>query len=250
MSKSSTAGNLPAIPEQFEIMNKSPEELQNIIDTNLNGVELSASDLEQVSVPAGGGTTWHVETVDGSIETRELIGIIIHVQTVRAYWPEKYDGGGTPPQCFSTDGLVGVGDPGGNCHGCMFNEFGSAENGQKRGKACTEKRLVFMVTENELLPVVIRAPAMSLKNSQKYLVGLTSRSKAMYSVYTKLTLEKDKNQDGISYSKIIFQKVADVENPAHIEKYAKSLKTFLRQHAAAAVQQRDPENGYGDEEGV
>jgi len=217
-------------------------EITTVLRENLGTEEIVATDLEQVVVPSGGVTTWTIPTIDGDVETKEIIGIIVCTQIIKAYWKESFDdtGGGIPPDCSSEDGLSGIGDPGGNCLKCKFggkDAFGTAKDGKGRGKACQEGRLIFIVLQDEILPIRIKAPSMSLSTSRKYLFGLTSKRKAVHSVYTSMTLESDKNRDGIKYSKIIFTKIGDIENPAKTEAYAKALKPYLSKVAAEMVKE-------------
>ena len=235
--------NLPAeidtTTSQFAIMSMEGNEISDILNENLDGEQLTPSDLESVGVPAGGNTTWTINTVDGEVDTKSIDGILIMTNITRAYWESDFSGGGDPPACSSPNGKVGIGTPGGDCRACPLNQFGSAKDGEGRGKACNEKRFLFMVTQDETLPIVIKAPAMSLKGAKKYLFGLTSKRKAMHSVYTRLTLEKDKNQDGIDYSRIVFTKIGEVEHPETSAAYAKGIKPHLTQVAAEESMQRD-----------
>jgi hypothetical protein len=205
--------------------------IKQVLRANLGSDELRPEDLERVTVPGSGGTVWTVNTVDGPVETKELIGVVVHTQTTRAYWETSFEqsGGGTPPQCVSRDGLTGIGIPGGDCMNCKFNQFESDSKG--RGKACQESRLIFIVLKDEILPIVVKAPATSLKGAKKYLLGLTSRNHPVHSVFTKLTLEKDKNADGILYAKIVMSKVGTVENPEITAAYAASIKPYLESAA-------------------
>lgn len=223
-----------AVTGEYAIMKTDPNEVTSIIKENLGDNEtMTIMDLTRVSVPSGGGTTWVVPDIDqpsGELETKEIVGVIIATKTTRQYWQQEYDGAGSPPDCSSADGLTGIGDPGGVCADCPFNEFGSDPKGGK-SKACSEKRLIFIAREHDFLPTVVAAPAGSLKNVKNYLVNLASKMRYAHSVYTALTLEKDKNEGGIVYSKIVPKKLGDVEKPEVTKAYAKAIKPFLFQAA-------------------
>lgn len=213
---------------QFAIMRMDKDEMSELITENLGGEMLTAQDFDKVVVPGSGGTVWTLPTIDGEVNTEEIVGIIVHTQVTRAYWMEEYSGGGTPPDCRSNDGLNGEGNPGGQCLACPNNKF--QEDGS--GKLCNESRLIFMVLKDETLPIVIKAPAMSLANARKYMIGLSSKGKYGHGVYTRLTLEKDKNGKGIAYAKIRFERIGDVERPDVTKAYAKAMKPILQQQAA------------------
>jgi hypothetical protein len=225
-------------PYQYAIMEMDTGELAELVQENLGGETLSAGDLTRVPIPAGGATTFVIPTIDGEIETKEIEGIIIFTQLTRAYWPLSFDetGGGTPPECASFDGLTGMGNPGGNCLKCPLKEFNSGDKGRP---ACQEKRQIFLFQKDDFLPTLIAAPAGSLKNAKQYLTGLTARRMFSHQVYTRLTLERDKNQDGIAYSKLVFQKIGEVEDPARTKALSQKLKPFLVQAAQAAANERD-----------
>jgi hypothetical protein len=224
---------------QFAIMATKNQNIREVLKANLGSDELRPEDLERVTVPGSGGTVWNINTVDGPVETKELVGVVVHTQVTRAYWETSFEmsGGGSPPQCVSRDGLTGVGLPGGDCMACRFNAFESDAKG--RGKACQESRLIFIVLQDEILPIVVKAPATSLKGAKKYLLGLTSRNKPVHSVFTKLSLEKDKNADGILYAKIVMSKVGDVENPEATAAYAAGIKPYLENAAQNMAGERN-----------
>ena len=222
---------------QFAIMATQNQNIREVLKANLGFDELRPEDLERVTVPGSGGQTWVVNTVDGPVETRELVGVIVHTQITRAYWEKSFDetGGGSPPECVSRDGLTGVGVPGGDCLNCRYNQFESDAKG--RGKACQESRLIFLVLKDEILPIVVKAPATSLKGAKKYLLGLTSRNMPVHSVYTKMTLARDKNADGIPFAKIEFAKTGCVENPEATAAYAAGIRPYLESAAKAMAEE-------------
>jgi hypothetical protein len=193
-------------------------------------------------VPTGGTTTWSIPTIEGDQPAQKIEGIIVFTQTVRAYWKESFDesGGGSPPDCVSRDGLIGKGEPGGDCLSCELAQWETAKGGRGRGKACAESRLIYLMSKNEILPTVIKVPATSLTNARKYLVGLTSKQQPLYSVYTELSLTPDKNADGIKFSKIVFKKLGDVERPDLAEGYAKQIKPYLSVSVEQFSKQQDP----------
>lgn len=182
-------------------LNHSTEEVQDIIKSNLGGKPISPLDLPGLGIPAGGATTWEVETVAGTQSVRELEGVIIHFKAARAYWPGEFQGS-KPPQCSSSDGFVGVGDPGGTCETCPLNQYGS-DNKAGRGKACKEMEQWFLLTDGALLPMVLTLPPTSLRAAAKYRMALSSAALPMWKVVTKIGLTKLQNPDGQAYGQIV-----------------------------------------------
>jgi len=203
------------------------DEIKGILSESLGGEALSPQDLDQIKVPSGGGTSWEIETVAGPDSVKELNGIIVASQVQRVYWAEAFSGGNTPPDCVSTDGITGHGSPGGKCAECPMAEFGSSDN--NRSQACQQRRMLFFVEECDILPKVISVPPSSLKAARQYLVRLAGQRMLPYGVVTRLTLEKDKNADGIAFSKMVFQAGAPVDPeviPA-VRGYVRQMKPAL-----------------------
>jgi hypothetical protein len=193
-----------AIPD-YAVMKHTVEDLNNIITSNLGNANLGPSDLDKIKVPAGGGTTWSIPTLDGEEDTKNFDGVIVAWKDQRAYWAEAYSGGSTPPDCASDDGMMGTGEPGGACDKCPFSQFESAvgDDGKPRpGQACKAVRLMAVVQQDDLVPLLLAAPPTSLGNMRKYFLRLSSRATPYYGVVTRFTLEKAKSQGGIEYSQL------------------------------------------------
>lgn len=214
--------------DQYAIMNPDTNVVE-VINMNLGGEALSISDLDHIKTPVGGSLVWNLPTLDGDENVKEFNAIIVHSQLQRTYWASEFSGGGTPPDCFSNDATIGIGTPGGKCSDCPMNEFGTSKSG--RGKACSTKRIMFLVRPQSMLPTILRVPVGSLKNSRKYLAGLASENLRVYSVVTRIGLEKDKNKDQIEFSKITFALVSAVDDITAIEAYAKAIMPYLEQAA-------------------
>jgi len=217
-----------AVKENFAIMEGNITDITDMIAENIGDDTITMGDLTKIVFPSGKSTTWtipDIESESGEIETKKILGVIVKTQHTRQYWETEYDGGNNPPDCASEDGITGIGTPGGNCMECPFSEFGS--DAKERGKACHEKRLIFIVLKDDILPTIISAPASSLKNVRTYLFGLTSKRKFVHSVYTEVALVTDKNEDGIDYPKITMRKAGNVETPETTAAYAAAIRPFL-----------------------
>ena len=86
------------------------------------------------------------------------------------------------------------------CKDCPNNKFGSGENGSK---ACRQKRRIYILRENEVLPIIMSLPTGSLADFSKYVMRLLSKGKKSNAVVTKFTLKKAQNAGGISYSQVV-----------------------------------------------
>ena len=196
---------------EFPALQQDIRALQEAMAENLGGASISPFDLDKVQIPSGGGLAWTVPTLEGEMSAPEVTGIVVHVQNARAYWAQAFgdSGGGTPPDCTSDDAIHGVGNPGGQCSECPYAAFGS--DTRQRGQACKLIQRLFLLRSGDMLPVVVNLPPGSLKGARKYLLRLVSAGMKVSGVVTKLTLEKDKNQDGIVYSRAVFAMVGKLD---------------------------------------
>jgi hypothetical protein len=210
----------------FLVLEKGMEAIQKI-KANLEGEDLNPRDLDRVSIPAGGGVNWCVPTLEGEINTPEIIGVIVGIKNCRAYWPGDFAGGGDPPDCVSEDNVTGVGEPGGACHQCPLAEFGSDSRG--KGQACKQIKRVFVVPAKSLLPMVVQLPPTSLEPCRKFVTRLGSEFLGYRDVVTRIALSKEKSGDGIAYSKAVFTMEGrlDPVQADFFEKYA--IKLGLKQ---------------------
>jgi hypothetical protein len=77
------------------------------------------------------------------------------------------------------------------------------KNGQqKRGQACKQMKLLFVLRATDLLPICVSLPPTSLKNSKQFFRRLTQNNVLHYGVLAGFSLEGDKNPEGIKYSKV------------------------------------------------
>ena len=199
---------------EYAALSAPAERMSQILSNNLGGASIRPFDLDRVKVPAGGATSWEVPSLKGPEPTRELVGIILAARDSKQYWHKRADdGGSSPPDCVSTDLINGVGDPGGPCQVCAFNQFGSAvnEKGQAtKGKACKDTKLMLFIRPGDVLPLVISAPATSLNSAKKYFLRLAQSQLMFQNVVTKLTLKQEKSAGGVAYAEIEFTYVRDL----------------------------------------
>ena len=126
-----------------------------------------------------------------------------------------------------TVGETGYGMPGGDCFTCPLNQWGSADG--SGGKACKEKRMLFILRATDLLPIVIQAPSTSLQPIKKYLLRLASQGLPYWSVMTSLALEKAQSGSGIAYSRIAPSSSGPVpeEQREKLAEYVAAIKPII-----------------------
>lgn len=225
----------------YKLMDPNAPNIAEIVAENTGGQGVSQFDLDKVTVPGSGGKQWTIPTADGEQDVPEIIGVVIAQRWVRAYWQQGLDEGQSgPPDCSSDDCVVGHGDPGGLCDDCPFREFGTAKGGKGRGQACKHVHLLFVMTRDNYLPLVIALPPTSHGHgagSRKYFMRLAGFGKPFYSVETSFTLEQQTNPDGRKYSRAVLKKASDLpdEAVAVFQKAGEALSSHVRNVRAADV---------------
>lgn len=204
--------------------------------------------LTRLKVPSGGGTTWEFETLTGgeSVKTLDVVfGLMLGHQ--KSWYRTSYEdsGGGSPPDCSSSDGVTGIGnntmnadaEPGVfKCSECPHNTWGSAEQGD--GKACTDWAMGFIFRPGSRLPMLLQIPTTSVKPMSKYLMQLLDAGYDITEVVTRLELEPDKNKRGQKFSRIKPSML--VALPEEEAKRMDAIKSELLGFAGTARMEVDP----------
>ena len=148
--------------------------LSDAMSQELEGLSLS---FERIKIPSAGSTVFELPgEEDGEPENlKEFTGVILYHHPLFAYYRDKYAGGNEPPDCGSFDGITGEGDPGGACAKCRYNQFGTGEGG---GKACKNRRRIYILREGEVFPLLLSLPTGSLKEFTRYTAQFAKRSRA------------------------------------------------------------------------
>ena len=221
---------LVEIDSSYPVLAMDPDRLHRVIRANIGNSRLSEFDVDRLKVPTGGGNLWTVPTLEGEENLKEVAGIVVSWKEPRAYWKANFDdsGGGTPPDCSSADsGQPGIGEPGGDCAVCPLAAFGTHHKG--RGQACKQMRILFVVREQQFLPIAVSCPPTSLENMRKYFLRLASQGIPYNHVVTNFALAPDKNKEGIKYSAIapsMQRRLSDSEIEA-IERYCEAVQPAL-----------------------
>lgn len=199
------------------------------LEENIEGITMS---FDRVKIPSGGGLVFEVpgDDPDNPDMVQELVGVIIDHHPVHTYWKDRqYTGESTPPDCSSNDGVVGVGDPGGECKKCPMFQWGSGPNGV--GRACKTQRHIYFLREGDGMPILITLPPTSIKNFNDYLAKrVMARGRKTYGVITKVVLKRAKSRSGINYSEAHFAVVRNLspEERAQAIAYARNMREFTR----------------------
>ena len=197
--------------ENFSIVPMSGE-IATMLTEELDG--LGQVPFDAVKIPSGGGLAFEVpgDDPDNPETAQSLTGVIVHHHPVNVYWEHDFDGSGGLPDCSSPDGKRGLDARTGeirNCAACPFNQFGSGGKGS--AKACKNTHRIYLLRENEALPILLTLPPTSLRAFKDYLAKrLIMKGKRSTDVLTSIKLKREKNADGIAYSACVFTKTGDL----------------------------------------
>lgn len=202
---------------------------------DMDGLQTS---FQRVKIPAGGTLQFELpgEDPENPDYAKTLEGIILFSHSSHAYWQEgsEYDENSTP-LCSSVDGKVGIGEPGGACAVCPFNQFRSAPDG--RGKACKNMRVLYLLRSGDFLPIQLTLPPTSIRPySDFFNVAFATKRRATYGSVVQVGLKRMDN--GNLYSVATFKKLYDFsgEKLAQVkacsDSFREQIKIMLQQRAA------------------
>lgn len=230
MSKAQTTAVAVITASEFaamEVLGSEPGALAELMKENV-GTEVSAFDLPRIKVPTGGGQFWTFQTAEGPVSVPFVEGIIVVKNQTKSYWKESYDDATetTPPDCQSSDCITGIGNPGGACATCPFNQYESAEKGD--GKACKDQADVFIITREGIVPTAIQVPRTSLKPLKQYGIIIMNAGKSIHDVVTRFSLHTEKKQ-GKDTAIIDFTSVGPIpdEMKAFVRAYKKDILALI-----------------------
>jgi hypothetical protein len=169
------------------------------------------------------------EMPDGQ-KVPKIEGTILDMNRVNAWWAESFDqtGGGSPPDCFSMDGVTpdqfSGNKQGQDCPGCVQNQYGS-DGG--RGKACKNAKRVHIMQDGEMLPYRLTVPPSNLKAVDLYVSLLTSKAIPYQLVRTEISLKKVQNKDGIAYAEMVFKNLSLIDTKDEALKIKKLRDEFM-----------------------
>ena len=196
--------------EHFSIVPMS-EDIAQMLTEELDG--MGQVPFDAVKIPSGGGLSFELsgDDPDNPETAQTLTGVIVHHHPVNVYWEHDFDGAGGLPDCSSPDGHHGIHAKTGevlDCASCPYNQFGS---GKGNSKACKNTHRVYLLRENEPLPILLTLPPTSLRAFKDYLAKrLIMKGKRSTDVLTTIKLKREKNADGIAYSACVFTKAGDL----------------------------------------
>lgn len=203
--------NSVAAVDSFDL-GYSSDVMQALAEELGEGVDIP---YERVKFPSAGAVTFELpgEDEDEPEPVKALEGVILFAHDINIYYATPYDGKHNPPDCASLDGSVGIERETGvckDCSTCPYNRFGSGKNG---GKACKNKKRVYLLPSGAVLPIILTLPPTSLKDYKTYISRqIVLRGLRSYEVVTRISLKADTSASGFRFSKSIFKRLGRVSD--------------------------------------
>lgn len=130
--------------------------------------------------------------------TKTITAIIVKKQAVRSYYaPNREDDEDKVPDCYSSNSVkpsLMVENPVASyCKECPKNAWGSAvdDNGNAgKGKACQEKRKLFLLVEGNSMPMLLYISPTSIKNFDAFVTNLITSKIPLLAQPVKLSVRK------------------------------------------------------------
>ena len=197
--------------------------LQDVMAEDAAGLEFQ---LDRIKFAAGGTTILEIPGDGDEPEmVKSLSCVILYNHPAFAYYINKYQGGNNPPDCGSFDGITGIGNPGGICKTCPFNQFGSGEG---KAKACKNRRLLYILREGEIFPVTLNLPTGSLNEFTNYVKRLAARGRRIHQVVTKISIRRATSKDGMDFSQaqFAFERMLTADERAVIAQMTEQVKEY------------------------
>lgn len=186
---------------------ESARPLTRLLENSTSGMEFH---FDRVKLPVGCGANFVLPVrSDGEPnEIGEIKGVILYSHPVNIYYNKPFDGEENAPDCSSADGIRGYGYPGTDCRSCPYNRFGS---GHGRSKLCKNRRMLYILQEGKLFPVMLSLPTASLRLFSDYVMEQLRNGKLVSEIVTVIQLHKAINRDGNTYPEVAFQYVRDLK---------------------------------------
>lgn len=191
------------------------EEMLDLLDANLGDQDVQLGNFKRIKVPSGDSNSWMVNELGEEVAKKSLKGVLVTWKARRSYWINEGNPDGSQPDCYSLNnktpvsiglyhptGPNGAQNPTGMCANCPMSQRGSSSRGGQ-GAACREQRLLFLVMEGGLFPVIVHVPRTSIGNLTEFMLDLMQAGKRFDQVEVELTLVKDKNREGQVYNKVV-----------------------------------------------
>ena len=191
-------------------------------------------------------------------ETVEVLeGVIIDIKPYRAkrknrgYVPDEEN----PTECASPDMITGIGDPGGDCHGCRFAEWPTDDEKKNglRSPWCGDRWRVFFKNESEVMPQYLDLPGGYKSSLDNYRRELKKRGAQTWQVVTQMEVRQNDNKTFLDCDMIGAINSEDENVTQAISAMQLCIAACIVQYASwhlryQGARKRDSDNEYPDKQ--
>lgn len=184
-------------------------------------VSFRESDLTRVPIPSGGATTWMIPDINEDRAAKTIEGILVYQCARGVLWAKEEPEEGSLPVLISYDlktarlvapenidkAVLAKIEPAKLADGTYDwgklpqNEWGSGKGG--KGKAAKEQRVLYILTPDQPLPLVVVIQPGSLKGWREFIVALTKAGVPFYRAVVSLSLSKETSANGQPYAQVV-----------------------------------------------
>lgn len=212
------------------------------------GEQFGPNDLTRVKIPSGGATMWAIPDGLGSEEYTPVIrGALVMVQKAGVLWQGFDPTPNSKPVLRSFDMNIAeitgpvpefmqeainaakIDEKHVDLSKLSYNEFGSGKDGN--GKRFKEQRVLFILRENDIYPLVVTVQPGSLTAWRQFFMNLPKKGIPYERAVIELSLLKATSNAGQSYAQIVPKLVGTLsrEDGDMIQKtYRSVLDTVVR----------------------
>lgn len=230
------------VVSEYRALARPTTEIKARIKEAVGTAGLTAFNLDRIKVPSGESNQWSVPTLKGNVPVPSFDAVILEMRDSRSYWKEPYGGGGNnPPDCSSSDAIIGIGVPGGPCRRCPLAQFGTAvkPNGKPaKGQACRQGKMMLLLRPTDLIPIMLVIPPGSLKENNKFLMRFTQSDLSPRHVVMRFALNLTKNSDGVAYNQVHMEMVRPL-NTEELDRMLSIQQMFTEYFAEQALNADD-----------
>lgn len=230
------------VVSDYRALAKPTTEIKARIKEALGTAGLTAFNLDRIKVPSGESNTWSVPTLKGNVPVPTFEAVILEMRDSRSYWKDAYgSGGNNPPDCSSSDAIMGIGNPGGPCRRCPLAQFGTAvkPNGKPaKGQACKQGKMMLLLRPSDIIPLLLVIPPGSLKENNKFLLRFTQSDLSPRHVVMRFGLTQTKNSDNVTYNQVHMEMVRPL-NTEELDRMLSVQQMFTEYFAEQALRADD-----------
>lgn len=219
------------------------------ISFDVEGAKRTYEHMQSVRNAIGGTPTIKAKVGSGGVKlftiaagNKEAVidsfsGVIIANHKCNALFPAGDENSNQPPVCSSMDGISGFNTQTGeicSCESCPHNVFGTSGN----GKECKNMHRLYILTENNAIPVILSVPPTSLELWRNYaLMDVAAQGFAIEEVVTEFSLTSTISSTGKKYSLINFKMLGTINDTA--KQFCKAVSSSIEATQKPAITEGD-----------